>query len=104
MKIAPAKNYKKPLYAIGIAAAIMTVAVTGCTEPVDYAGNEVIHTNETQETSYHKIDGDEVILGGEAELPPDYYDMGDDPDETEETARPVELGGAAQVQEPYETT
>lgn len=104
MKITPAKNYKKPLYAISIAAAVMTVAVTGCTHPVDYAGDEVIHTNETQETSYHKIDGDEVILGGEAELPPDYYDMGDDPDETEETARPVELGGAAQVQEPYETT
>ncbi len=104
MKITPAKNYKKPLYAIGIAAAIMTVAATGCTGPVQYAGNEVVCTNETQATNptrYYKQDGDEVILGGEAEMPIIDEDF---TDKTEETARPVELGGAAQVQEPYETT
>ena len=104
MKITPAKNYKKPLYAIGIAAAIMTVAVTGCTGPVQYAGNEVVCTNETKETSptrYYKQDGDEVILGGEAEMPiidEDYTD------ETKETIAPIELSGVVSIVEPDETT
>ena len=41
MKITPSKNYKKPLYAIGIAAAITAVSLTGCTDPgkVNYAGD-----------------------------------------------------------------
>ena len=33
MKITPAKDYKKPRYAIGISAAIMALSVTGCTNP-----------------------------------------------------------------------
>ena len=33
MKITPAKDYKKPLYAVGLAATVMTMAVTGCTAP-----------------------------------------------------------------------
>ena len=35
MKIKPLKNYKKPLYAIGLSAAIMAVALTGCTDPAN---------------------------------------------------------------------
>ena len=37
MRISPLKDYKKPLYAIGIAAAIAATALTGCGE-VEYAG------------------------------------------------------------------
>lgn len=33
MKIKSIKNYKKPLYAIGLSTAIMAVALTGCTDP-----------------------------------------------------------------------
>ena len=33
MKIKPLKDYKKPLYAIGVGTAIMAVALTGCTDP-----------------------------------------------------------------------
>ena len=33
MKITSIKNYKKPLYAIGLSAVIMAVAITGCTKP-----------------------------------------------------------------------
>ena len=33
MKITPSKHYKKPLYAIGLSAVIMAVALTGCTPP-----------------------------------------------------------------------
>lgn len=37
MKISPLKDYKKPLYAIGIAAALTATALTGCGE-VEYSG------------------------------------------------------------------
>ena len=37
MKISQAKNYRKPLYAIGLSAVIMADAVTGCTA-IGYAG------------------------------------------------------------------
>jgi hypothetical protein len=33
MKISQPKNYKKPLYAIGLATALMAVSLTGCTDP-----------------------------------------------------------------------
>lgn len=33
MKVKPLKDYKKPLYAIGLSAAIMATALTGCTDP-----------------------------------------------------------------------
>ena len=33
MKLSQPKNYKKPLYAIGLAAAVMAVSLTGCTDP-----------------------------------------------------------------------
>ena len=33
MKIKPLKDYKRPLYAIGVGTAIMAVALTGCTDP-----------------------------------------------------------------------
>ena len=60
MKITNIKNYKKPLYAIGLSAVIMAVAVTGCTKPVK----------------------DEVQLGGAAEVR-------EDEQETEATTEPI---------------
>ncbi|SDX60142.1 hypothetical protein SAMN02910264_00270 [Ruminococcaceae bacterium YAD3003] len=79
MKITPAKNYKKPLYAIGIAAALsMTaMATTGC---IGYAGGLETTVQETEETqkdgtvdgktnkTYCKPDGDDVVLAGDVRL------------------------------------
>lgn len=52
MKITHAKNYKMPLYAIGLAATIMATAVSGCTDPgkgPDYAGGMDVRPTETTE-------------------------------------------------------
>lgn len=52
MKITHAKDYKKPLYAIGLAATIMATAVSGCTDPgkgPDYAGGMDVRPTETTE-------------------------------------------------------
>lgn len=52
MKITQAKNYKKPLYAIGLAATIMAASVSGCTDPgkgPDYAGGMDVRPTETTE-------------------------------------------------------
>jgi len=70
MKITPAKNYKKPLYAIGLTTAVMAMAITGChkpepDKPVELDGDVQIATTETSETET------EVILDGEVEVCPD---------------------------------
>lgn len=51
MKITQAKDYKKPLYAIGIAAALMAASVSGCTDSgkIDYAGGMDVRPTETTE-------------------------------------------------------
>lgn len=59
MKISPLKDYKKPLYAIGIAAAIAATALTGCGE-VEYAG-----TADTKPTE------SEVELSGDVAMVPE---------------------------------
>lgn len=94
MKITPTKDYKKPLYALGLATAIMAVAVTGCTDPdsktksrrrhhrtkhtevqlggdtqtvepdIDYAGDEAIEIPTTTE--------DDIRLAGDVQICPDY--------------------------------
>ena len=79
MKITPAKNYKKPLYAIGIAAALSMTAMTttGC---IGYAGEIQSTTAETEATQkdgtvdgktnkpYCKPNGDDVVLAGEVDV------------------------------------
>ena len=60
MKITSIKNYKKPLYAIGMSAVIMAVTLTGCHNPVK----------------------EEVQLGGAAELR-------EDEQETETSIEPI---------------
>ena len=52
MKITQAKNYKKPFYAIGIAAALMAATVSSCSDPgnpIDYAGGMDVRPTETSE-------------------------------------------------------
>jgi len=75
MKITPSKDYKKPLYAIGIAATIAAVSLTGCTDPgkVNYAGDidvkpvesSVAYAGEIADTepteSEVQIDGEEAV-------------------------------------------
>lgn len=59
MRISPLKDYKKPLYAIGIAAAIAATALTGCGE-VESAG-----TADTRPTE------SEVELSGDVAMVPE---------------------------------
>ena len=57
MKITQAKDYKKPLYAIGIAAAIVAASVSGCSDPnkINYAGEIDARPTETSEV---RLDGE----------------------------------------------
>ena len=73
MKISPLKNYKKPLYAIGIAAVIAATALTGCGE-VEYAG-----TTDTKPTE------SEVELSGDVAMVPE--------ETTSETEKPLITAG-----------
>ena len=62
MKILSEKNYKKPLYAIGVTAALLAMSVTGCTDPVKgpaLAGDVPCETTETTEEVV--LDGDVVV-------------------------------------------
>ena len=70
MKITPAKDYKKPLYAIGISAAIMALSVTGCTNPFgkkepDLTGATDIRTNQTECSKKDADNTPETALAGE---------------------------------------
>jgi hypothetical protein len=76
MKITPAKDYKKPLYAIGLAAAILTVSVTGCTDPETKTRTRK-HRRTSKPTEEVQIAGDvqvvdpDVELAGETDVYPD---------------------------------
>ena len=107
MKITPAKDYKKPVYAIGVATILMAMTVTGCTDPVKYDGDVVIDTDHTDqvdlagaadirpdETEYSKVDGDNPVLAGEVVLD---GEVAIDP--TDE----VELDGGVAIDEPEKT-
>ncbi len=80
MKIAQSRDYKKPLYALGISAALLATTVTGCGNP---AGKDPSPTKgsgtRTMSEFYSKYDADkEIALGGdvyiegEASGPVDY--------------------------------
>ncbi|MBE7070544.1 MAG: hypothetical protein E7386_08590 [Ruminococcaceae bacterium] len=73
MKISPLKDYKKPLYAIGIAAAIAATALTGCGE-VEYAGTADTKPTESQ-----------VELSGDVAMVPE--------ETTSETEKPLITAG-----------
>jgi len=84
MKLTQSKDYKKPLYAIGLAAAI-AVTVTACgnepvqlmgdtttaetTEDVQLAGDiDFADPDYTDPTDFTKADGDNVALAGDVEF------------------------------------
>ena len=64
MKIEPANDYKKPIYAIGLAAAIAasSLALTGCENPMDSINDcftaGMIDINYGENTSSQKRDAD----------------------------------------------
>ena len=89
MKITPEKNYKKPLYAVGITAAAMAIAITGCSdEPPALAGDIAVTVEETTV----------VQLDGEQEPPATCETK-----ETDGTDVPVELDGDVAFVEPEES-
>lgn len=57
MKITPVKDYKKPVFAIGIAAA-MALSVTACKDPVVQLDGDVVTVETTEEV---QIDGEVAI-------------------------------------------
>ena len=60
MKITPSKNHKKPLYAIGIAAALTAAAVSGCTNPFVKLAGETTTSAAPTETEV-ELDGNVAI-------------------------------------------
>ena len=76
MKITQSKDYKKPLYAIGIAAVLAAVSVTGCgLETEEHGGNKGkrvdtgLFCKHDADNEYIELAG-EVELVGEEEIPP----------------------------------
>ena len=71
MKITQSKDYKKPLYAIGIAAVLAAVSVTGCgLETEDHGGNKGKRVD-TGLFCKHDADNEYIELAGEEDLPPE---------------------------------
>ena len=72
MKITSIKNYKKPLYAIGLSAVIMAVAITGCTKPekgdVQLGGAAEVREDEQEtETSIEPVVTEAGIISIDSE-------------------------------------
>jgi hypothetical protein len=76
MKITPTKDYKKPLYALGLATAMIAVAVTGCTDPDSKTKSRRHHRRSTPtEVQYEGgltiVDPDVEFMGEtDVEVPP----------------------------------
>lgn len=99
MKITPAKNYKKPLYAVGIAATLMAVSVTGCTDFSIGIKSGTKDNSGPVQTDTTKPDADnEPVLAGEIELE---GEVAMDPNATETcpTDDYVELDGGVEFEE-----
>ena len=112
MKITPAKNYKKPLYAAGIAATLVAVSVTGCTDlsigaksGTKGAGKGPVQVNTVKkDADSEPIYEGEIDLAGEVELDGDVALEGEvayEPDPTEEYPDNVgpELSGSVEVED-----
>lgn len=122
MKITQTKGYRKPLYAIGVAAALTAIAVTGCGEdkPIEYAGDiqpmtettdevelageETICTDETEKLYSKPGDDDEVVLAGETtiEYAGDVAEYTDEiePVNTRQSTERVTLDGGVEFADP----
>ena len=102
MKITQAKDYKKPLYAVGIAAALTALAVTGCGDNPGKSGKSVDYAGDIQVvTEYSKPDGDIVELAGATDV---YTEPTDETVETEsrysDPDDDVRLDGGVEFYEP----
>lgn len=83
MKITPFKDYKKPLYAIGIGTALLAASLSGCTDPdksVSYAGDIQTQTETTRQS--------EVFVDGMISAPEPTGK-----DDASEAMKPIELVG-----------
>ena len=81
MKITQSRDYKKPLYAIGLTTALVATAVTGCGH-IGYAGDVRVPESETTE---------EVQLAGEVAIE-------SDPTGCTTEEGPVELDGDVAIE------
>ena len=112
MKITQAKDYKKPLYAAGIAATLVAVSVTGCTDlsigaksGTKGAGKGPVQVNTIKkDADSEPIYEGEIDLAGEVELDGDVALEGEvayEPDPTEEYPDNVgpELSGSVEVED-----
>ena len=72
MKITQSRDYKKPIYAIGISAALIAASVSGCGLPVDFSGSAKSSVKEGGRTfsqEYSKFNADDVTaLAGEVAI------------------------------------
>lgn len=107
MKIDPKHDYKKPLYAIGVATLIGATALFGTAcGPKDSAGRTKSNRDSKPSESEIELAGEETIDPGYVELDGDVAVVETDPTEIElaggETICETEpsLGGAATVVEP----
>ena len=66
MKITQSKDYKKPLYAIGIAAALVATSVTGCGSIFGDSGNGPVTKGgsgtRTMSSEYSKYNADDPVI------------------------------------------
>lgn len=89
MKITPTKDYKKPLYALGLATAMMAVAVTGCTDPDSKTKTRRRH---------HRTKYTEVQLAGDTQtVEPDVDLMGETTIEVPPTTDDLQIEGEMTV-------
>ena len=92
MKIIQSKDYKKPLYAIGIAAALAAVSVTGCGLGTDgHSGNKSKRVDSGLYCK-HDADNDDIELAGDV-------DISSVPDTVETVDNNVILDGGAPIDE-----
>ena len=71
MKITPAKNYKKPLYAAGIATLIGATALFGTAcGPQIAGGMDIVETEVQLEGEAQTVETEEVVLMGEMTIDP----------------------------------
>ena len=96
MKIIKTKGYKKPLCAIGVAAALTAIAVTGCGDdkPVYYAGDLQPMTETTDEV---ELEGETTVeyAGDVAE-----YTDETEPVNTRQSTERVTLDGGVEFADP----
>ena len=94
MKIDPKHDYKKPLYAIGVATLIGATALFGTA----CGSNE--NTGRTKSNRDTKPEGTEVRLAGEETIDPGYVELDGDVAVVETDPTDVELAGDDVICEP----